>query len=490
MSYLKSKRGIFLKIAFVTLIISLFSFAAFGEKAWETINWNGPVSMAERISGDKYILPEGWENAIKGVDELVYYNSGGLAGDIATAMNIKLFEELTGLKVKAVPVPSELEHAKSLATLLAQDGSVPLLLVGSPVRELSTFAREEWLTPIDFLYPQDVQDLFTPALKDLHFRNGHWWASQETALGMGVVFYRPSWLEKSGIAVPDNWQDIYTAAKKCRTWAKQELGESYYGMVFSGILENWIDSFQGTLYSQGGSWYLGNEPNMLSEEWKNAFSYWANFILEDIASQEVLNYNFIDRGRVFGIGQAAFGAGIMTSYTMKYMTEFPEVFDDWAIMAPPKWAPGDPEEGRVGWLNGNSGVINKYAPDNHQAAAMLFLDFLRSKEAQTNELIVEGNEAYMLSLYDDPTLPSKVNWNLADSVAEEIGNPHPAHIEEIPYLNIRATLMKYGKTEQLLPGFPQLGTEVKSQFAQVVTGQTTIDDAIQAIQDYAEQLPR
>ncbi len=477
----------------VISFISVFSVTSFGEnqkKAWETINWNKPVSMVERISGDKYILPEGWEDAIKGVDELAYYNSGSLAGDIATAVNIKLFEEMTGLRIKPIPVSSELEHVKTLATLIAEDGSVPLLLVGSPVRELSTFAREEWITPIDFLYPQDVQDLFVPALKDLHYRNPHWWASQETALGIGVVFYRPSWLENCGLVVPDNWQDIYTAAQKCRTWAKQELGSQYYGMVFSGVVENWIDSFQGTLYSQGGRWYLDDgKPNMLSEEWRNAFAYWANYIIEDIASVEVLNYSFVERGTAFGMGQAAFGAGIMTSYATKYETEFPEVFGDWAMMSPPKWAPGDPEECRVGWINGNSGVINRYSPDNYQAAAMLFLDFLRSKEAQTNEIAVEGNEAYMAWLYDDPTLPSKVDWNLADSVAENLGIPHPPHIEEVPYVDIRKTLMLYGETEQMPPGFPQVSLEVKNRFAQAATGQITIDEAVQAIQDYAEQLP-
>jgi ABC-type glycerol-3-phosphate transport system substrate-binding protein len=483
-----------LKIVNIILGISIFILSISGvvlaeeTKAWELINWNGPKLMVERLTSDEYILPDGWQEATKGVKEFAFYNSGGLSGDIATAMNINLFEKKTGIKVKAIEVPAAIEHVKTLSTLLAKDGSIPLLLIGGPDRELTTFAREEWLTPLDFLYPEDVQNIYSPAIKSMLNVDGRWFAGFENALGIGIVYYRPSWLKNAGVDVPNNWQDINIAAEKCRTWAKQSLGDSFYGMVFAGIPENFMQSFQGTVYSQGSSIYDGNIPQFTSEAVSNSFKYWADMIKNDIASKEVLQYDWNDRGRVFGMGKAAFGSGIFTSYLMKYQTEYPDIVDDWDVINPPRWSADLPDEYQKGVLTGNSGAINRFAPDNHQAAAILFLDFLRSKEATRNELIVEGNETFLVSQYEDPEIAKKVDWNLADQVAESLGIPRPPHVEELPFAEVRNVLMKYGYAEQFPPGFPQVLSEMTVQFGKAALGEISHEEAIKSLQSFAEQL--
>jgi maltose-binding protein MalE len=47
-------------------------------------------------------------------------------------------------------------------------------------------------------------------------------------------------------------------------------------------------------------------------------------------------------------------------------------------------------------------MINKFINDRQKAAGMLFLDFMRSYEASYRELIVEGNEAAVITVYDSP----------------------------------------------------------------------------------------
>ena len=93
-------RTIGMLVVLVLLVVG--SIGASAQEAWKLIDWNKPVPMVERLTGDQYILPEGWEEATKGVEKLVYYNSGGLAGDIATAINLELFEQKTGIQVEAV----------------------------------------------------------------------------------------------------------------------------------------------------------------------------------------------------------------------------------------------------------------------------------------------------------------------------------------------------------------------------------------------------
>jgi len=43
-------------------------------------------------------------------------------------------------------------------------------------------------------------------------------------------------------------------------------------------------------------------------------------------------------------------------------------------------------------------MINRFINDGQKAAAMLFLDYMRSYEAHYRELIIEGNEAAVISV--------------------------------------------------------------------------------------------
>jgi len=484
-----SKRVIVVAVTLACFVVVFCTQAVLAAKAWEDINWNKPVSMSQRLDADKYILPQGWKEATKGVAKLVFYNSGGLAHDIATAVNIDLFEQMTGIEVEAVAVPSQIEDIKTMATLLAKDGSVPLLLCGGPDRSMSTFGREEWVTPVDFLYPENVQELYTPAIKRNLYSQGHWWGGLETWLGIGLIFYRPSWLENAGVGVPSTFGEMYAAAQKCRTWGKQELGPSYYGMVFAGLIDNFMQDFQSGVYSQQGRFYSQGKPQFLSDPVRNTFIYWVNMVRDDIATEEVLNYSYYERGRMFGMGKAAFGSGIFTSYLMKYQTEFPEIKGDWAVMPPPKWGKDDPGKYGSGVGTGNAGMINRFAPDNYKAAAMLYLDFLRSRQATKYELVVEGNETAFVDQYLDPEITEKIDWKLVDRVADEIGIPHPPHVKELQFAQVRMILSKYAQTEQFPPGFSQVMSIIEEQFQKAALGEVSIEEALEVIQGFAEQIP-
>ena len=81
--------------------------------------------------------------------------------------------------------------------------------------------------------------------------------------------------------------------------------------------------------------------------------------------------------------------------------------------APPKWDSSQPDSNRIGYINYDAYVINKAAKDNYKAAAMLWLDFYRSKEACLYELLVEGNDSMLPHVHEDPDIKDKVNWEFA-----------------------------------------------------------------------------
>jgi ABC-type glycerol-3-phosphate transport system substrate-binding protein len=456
-------------------------------KGVNAINWNKPVPMVDRLVGDKYILPEGWQEATKGVKELVFYNSGGLAGDIATAINMELFQKKTGIKVTAIGVSVD-PYLKTLTSLVSKDGSVPLLLSNTPWKEMSAYSATKQLVPIDYLFPTSVQKIYNPTVKEHIYRNGHWYGGIETAYNEGLIFYRPSWLKKAGVAVPTTYQELLEAAKKVRAWAKANVSPDAYGVTFGATTLEYPVLFQLLVYSQGGSIFKNGRARFVNNPAvKNALEFTVEAIKSDAASMEVLNENVTDMGLTFGSGKAGFLVRIMTSYARKFETDYPVIKDDWAIISPLKWDAKTPDKYRAAILGSNGGIINKYAGKGEQAAAALFLDFLRSKEAAAYEIVVEGNESLIPQYYDDDIV-KLVDWDLADSVANALGIAKPIRVDKIPYKEYRRQTVIYGRNEAFSPGFPAVEKELTNQLNNLISGKVTIDQALKALQKFSDSV--
>ncbi|MFQ6078851.1 MAG: extracellular solute-binding protein [Thermodesulfobacteriota bacterium] len=202
-------------------------------------------------------------------------------------------------------------------------------------------------------------------------------------------------------------------------------------------------------YSQGGSFLKDGKWNLDTPEFRNSWNYLITLIMEDIADEACLGYSWSDYQKVFGLGKAAMMLGYGV-YAVKF-TEFPKVARDWAAVPPPKWDAAQPDSKRIGYLNFDVYVINNFADDKHKAAAMLFLDFYRSKEACMYELLVEGNDSFLPAVYEDPNIVDKVDWDLARAVAKKIGAKRPAKAGII-IPGVRAATAKTARVEALPPG--------------------------------------
>jgi ABC-type glycerol-3-phosphate transport system substrate-binding protein len=453
-------------------------------KAYELIDWNKPVPMTERLLADEYILPEGWEEATEGVEEIVFFNAGGLKHDIATAIGMELFERKTGIRVKAIEVGTAYTFPKFLSVVTARDPSVHFAFIRAEV-EYAQVATAGWAHPIDELWPPEVRELYSPGLVDTLEVGGHFYGSVNI-VQYYVLFYRPSWLESAGVEkVPTTWEEVYEAAKKCREWAEVNLGPDYYGLVFAGGKAGHIHlAFLSSLvYSQGGktlnpdgSWRLD------SPEFKNAWNYMANLVLEGIADPACYGYGWKEYHTVFGMGKAAMTLGYSV-YAVKYdeMKEgvpvFPEVYGDWEAVPPPKWDETQPDSNRIGYINYDLYVVNNFADDKHKAAAMLFLDFYRSKEAQMYELLVEGNDAFLPAVYEDPDVVDKVDWDLAREVAAKIGAPEPVK-KGISIPEVRAASAKTARIEMLPPGAVYVSDILHTYMGKAGTGEMDVDAAL------------
>ncbi|RPJ11024.1 MAG: hypothetical protein EHM36_02295, partial [Deltaproteobacteria bacterium] len=128
--------------------------SAFGQKAkkpFEMIEWNKPKPVSERIGGEKYVLPDGWKEAVKGVAKIKVSNFGALEHDPATVQNAKRFEELTGIKVELLAWPEPPIVAKTVAIFAAKSQAVDVLCYDHPTTYMQMVAGG-WLHPMDAMW--------------------------------------------------------------------------------------------------------------------------------------------------------------------------------------------------------------------------------------------------------------------------------------------------------------------------------------------------
>jgi ABC-type glycerol-3-phosphate transport system substrate-binding protein len=223
------------------------------------------------------------------------------------------------------------------------------------------------------------------------------------------------------------------------------------------------------IYSQGGRVVDKARQRLVidSPEGKNAWQLLSDMVLVDkSAPSSVLEYSWMGAADIFAMGKTA----MVMSHTVdanryKDPQKAPGIEGDWAVAAPPKWDDSMPDSYHASYFDVDGYMINTFIDDKQKAAGMLFLDFMRSYEASFRELIDEGNEAAVLSVYDSPAAQ---------------GVPVPAG---------RKAAMSNAVLETFPPAGRALTDIVKEFFAYVVNGEKEPMAALEECQilldDYA-----
>ncbi|MCD6536872.1 MAG: hypothetical protein J7K49_07600, partial [Thaumarchaeota archaeon] len=123
-----------------------------GHGPWDSINWDKPLPWTKRLTKvevgtipdnwikrfpflekyrpDKtaaiggYVLPEGWKEAVKGVDKLRFLNYGGMPHDPATAMGLAAFEDLTGIRIEYEEMEELTLWTKTVSIMTAKSDAI------------------------------------------------------------------------------------------------------------------------------------------------------------------------------------------------------------------------------------------------------------------------------------------------------------------------------------------------------------------------------
>lgn len=456
-------------------------------KPWEQIEWNKPKSWPERLLADKYILPEGWKQAVEGVKEFSFYNIGGIETDIATKMNMMRFEELTGIKINAIPLAPRFTLPKTLSTLVAKDKAIHGIGMNNPSYNFTPIAV--YLQDVDHMWPEEVTALYNENLINYLAWDGHWYAMPVAAVGH-LNFYRKSWFEQAGVEVPTSMLEFAEAVKKVNQWAQENLGPDHYGIVFSVPSTELFTRYRELMYAQNKQ-VIGPDGRLdfYSKEAQNAFNWLVDMFRQGFITEDALNFGWMDAANFFGVGKAGAITDAPAMFYGFFQSQYPEVGQDMGALTNLKWSEDDPDEWNGRSLIGaNSIGLPKYIDNNHKTAVMLWFDYLRSLEGQRNEAIVEGNASFLLHLWE--TLDAQFNmvdWNLADAAAKELGiNPPVRRTKAGPMITGNAIQSEKSLLEVFRPYFPEVQDKFNEEFANVATGKASTEEALQRVQEIAD----
>ncbi|MGB9700456.1 MAG: extracellular solute-binding protein [Thermodesulfobacteriota bacterium] len=453
------KRNIIILGLILTLCCPGVIWAQKAKKAYELIQWNKPQPISQRIGGEKYVLPEGWKEATKGVIKIKVSNFGALEHDPATVQNAKRFEELTGIKVELLAWAEPPIVAKTISIFAAKSKAVDVLCYDHPTTYMQMVAGG-WLHPVDAIWSDPgVWKLYAPPTKKgLTAPDGRIYGSIGQTKTM-MLFYRPSIVSKP----PATWVELQEIAKKVTT-------DKIWGFVYSAGGEmDIIYPLRDMIYSQGGRMVDLKKQRVIvnSPEGKNAWKMLADMVLVDkSAPTSVLEYSWMAASDMFAMGKAAM---VMThtvdANRFQDPKKAPAIQNDWAVAPPPKWDKTKPDAYHASYFDIDGYMINKYINDNQKAAAMLFLDFMRSYEASYRELIIEGNEAAVIAVYDHPDA------------------------KKVPALEGRKAAMSRAVLETFPPAGRALTDIIKEFFANVITKKMEAMEALEkcqkALDEYA-----
>ena len=289
----------------------------------------------------------------------------------------------------------------------------------------------------------------------------------------GISYLRPSWLKAAGVeGTPETWEGYIAAAKKCREWAKKNLDQTYYGFGF-GADHYLLQKLQGMTYSQGGRLINDGKIKLLTPEFKNTWKTYVNFVLEDTSPKAVLGWTWNDYQQAFAMGKMA----IITESLNTNMVRFsnPEKSPgltklvtggkadapgDWTAMPSPKWSKDMPDK-YIGAAppNFSAFIINRFAPDNAKAAAMILGEVRMSKQGGKNELLIEGNSPFNPAVFEDASVMSKV-----------------------AYIDVRKTSNKNAIMEVFPPGGEKAIDILLEYFGKAATGKMDAMKALEAAQ--------
>ncbi len=364
----------------LSIFLMVFSVVAFGE--------SNQVKFTDvnRLMGVNYFLPDNWETLVDGTKEISHFNYGALSYDPATVMNGQIFEDLTGIRVNQLVVAFDDMAQKITTTILSKSPNPDMFQIERNYVEL---AKAGMFVNLDDLWTDELWSQYANWVKEDIDVDGHYYAVPQ--LGQQWAFYyRPSLLKAAGYNNPPKTKDELIKIAQALTH------EDIYGYGFAaGDNFSAYESFLSILYMQDGRLLNNGKVEVNTAQTKKALQFLVDMIYKyKVVPMSCVEFKESELGDMFVGGKLAMMGQWDYQYKRAINPEVSNVSDDVGFTVPPSW--DSTTEGKT-LADYEILAINKFS--KNIGACKLFCDYMRSKQAHTNEFLVEGNNTLVKSVY-------------------------------------------------------------------------------------------
>ena len=380
-------------------------------------------------------------------------------------------EEHPDIELEWVTLEENVLRQRVTTDIATQGGQYDVMTIGT--YEVPIWAGNEWLLPLDDLGEEYNIDDIIPAIRQALSVDGTLYAAPFYAES-AMTLYRTDLFEAAGLEMPEKptWEFIAEAAKTI-----SEQNDDVYGICLRGK-PGWGENmgFLGSMARSYGANYFNAEwqPQFTSEGWTEAVTTYVD-LMTNYGPPGAASNGFNENLSLFNQGRCAMWMDATVAASFVSNPEESQVADSVGYAPFPCGIENCPNNG-ANWLWAWSLAIP--AGTQKAEAAQTFIAWATSKDYL--ELVAE-NEGWAnvppgtrTSLYENEAYLAEAPF--AEQTLEAIDNADPSITEDKPYVGLQYAA---------IPEFQAIGTAVGQQMAAAVSGQKSVEEALQASQDLA-----
>jgi sorbitol/mannitol transport system substrate-binding protein len=359
---------------------------------------------------------------------------------------------------------------KVTTDIATKGGQFDVLTIGT--YEVPIWAKKGWLVPLDNLGADyDVDDLL-PAIRAGLSLDGKLFAAPFYGES-SMVMYRKDLFEKAGLTMPDapTWDFVADAARKIT-----DPSGGVYGICLRGKA-GWGENMAfltATANSFGARWFDENwQPQFDQPEWKNTLEFYTK-LMKDAGPPGASSNGFNENLALFNSGKC--GMWIDATVAASFVTNPKEskVADKVGFALAPDNGLGK----RGNWLWAWSLAVP--AGSQKTEAAQKFVAWATSKDYLKLVAEKEGwanvPPGTRTSLYANPDYQKAAPFAKMTLDSINSADPTKPTVKPVPYVGVQFVA---------IPEFQGLGTQVGQLFSAALSGDTSVDQALQSAQAIA-----
>lgn len=375
------------------------------------------------------------------------------------------------ITVNWVTLEENILRQRVTTDIATRGGQYDVLTIGT--YEVPIWAAQDWLVPLEFDAEYDVDDLIRP-IRDAVSVDGTLYAAPFYGES-SMVMYRTDLFEAAGLEMPDapSWEFIGEAARTLTDRSADQYGICLRGKAGWG--ENM--AFLSAMANSFGARWFDEEwrPQFDGDAWRETLETYIS-LMTDAGPPGASSNGFNENLALFQSGKCAMWIDATVAASFVTNPAESSVADSVGFALAPDNGLGK----RGNWLWAWALAIP--AGTQNAEAAATFIEWATSKDYA--ELVAEREgwanvpPGTRMSLYENPAYQEAAPFAQMTLDSILAADPNDPAVDPVPYTGVQYAA---------IPEFQAIGTAVGQQFAAALSGQVTLDAALQAAQSLTER---